>query len=44
MGEESDIIPFMQPGTAMEYALSSSIKKLSVLDKPKIGILIGEKD
>lgn len=41
MGEESDVIPFMQPGTAMEYALSSSIKKLSVIDKPKIGLLQG---
>ncbi|NOZ46065.1 MAG: hypothetical protein GXO79_04700 [Chlorobi bacterium] len=41
MGEESDVIPFMQPGTAMEYALSSSIKKLSVSDKPKIGLLQG---
>ncbi len=41
MGEETDVIPFMQPGTAMEYALSSSIKKLSVLDKPKIGLLQG---
>jgi len=41
MGEESDIIPFMQPGTAMEYALSSSIKKLSVIDKPKIGLIQG---
>lgn len=41
MGEDSDVIPFMQPGTAMEYALSSSIKKLSVVDKPIIGFLQG---
>ena len=41
MGDKSDAIPFMQPGAAMEYALSSSIKKLSVGDKPSIGILQG---
>jgi gliding-associated putative ABC transporter substrate-binding component GldG len=41
LGEESDVIPFMQPGAAMEYALSSSIKKLSVIDKPIIGLLQG---
>ncbi|OFX49871.1 MAG: hypothetical protein A2046_16120 [Bacteroidetes bacterium GWA2_30_7] len=40
-GEQSDIIPFMQPGAAMEYALSSSIKKLSVSEKPVIGLLQG---
>ena len=41
LGEQKEVIPFMQPGTAMEYALSSSIKKLSVIDKPTIGILQG---
>ncbi|MBK5286260.1 MAG: Gldg family protein [Bacteroidia bacterium] len=41
MGDKSDAIPFMQPGAAMEYALSSSIKKLSVAEKPTIGILQG---
>jgi gliding-associated putative ABC transporter substrate-binding component GldG len=41
MGEETDVIPFMQQGSAMEYALSSSIKKLSVSEKPVIGLLQG---
>ena len=41
IGEQKDVIPFIQPGAAMEYALSSSIKKLSVTDKPKIGFLQG---
>lgn len=41
MGEQKDVIPFMKPGAAMEYALSSSIKKLSVVDKPTVGILQG---
>jgi gliding-associated putative ABC transporter substrate-binding component GldG len=41
MGEESENIPFMQPGSAMEYALSSAIKKISVKNKPVIGIIQG---
>jgi gliding-associated putative ABC transporter substrate-binding component GldG len=41
MGDEKDIIPVIQPGTAMEYSLSSSIKKLSVIEKPLIGLLRG---
>jgi len=41
MGDKSDAIPFMQPGAAMEYALSSSIKKLSVEEKPTLGLLQG---
>lgn len=41
MGEESEVIPFMQPGSAMEYALSTAIKKISVKDKPKIGFIQG---
>lgn len=41
MGTESEVIPFMQPGAAMEYSVSTSIKKLSVTDKPTIGILQG---
>ena len=40
-GEQSDVIPFMKPGVAMEYALSSSIKKLSVINKPTIAFLQG---
>ena len=41
MGEQQDVIPFMQPGEAMEYALTSSIKKLSITDKPSIGLIQG---
>ena len=41
LGEESDVIPFMKPGAAMEYALSSSIKKLSITEKPLVGLLQG---
>ena len=41
MGERKEIIPFIQPGTAIEYELSKAIKKLSVIDKPTIGLLQG---
>ena len=34
-------IPFIQPGAAMEYALSSTIKKLSLKNKTKIAFLEG---
>ncbi|HKK42616.1 MAG TPA: GldG family protein, partial [Bacteroidales bacterium] len=41
MGEDKEKIPFIQPGSAMEYALSSAIKKLSVVNKPAIAIIQG---
>ncbi len=41
MGEEKEKIPFIQPGSAMEYAFSSAIKKLSVVNKPSIAIIQG---
>ena len=41
MGDRKEVIPFVQPGGPLEYALSSAIKKLSVVNKPKIGILQG---
>ena len=40
-GDLTEVIPFMQPGIAMEYALSSSIKKLSIQNKETIGFLQG---
>ncbi len=41
LGEKKEVIPFMQPGAAMEYALSSNIKKLTVDSKPAVGLLQG---
>ena len=41
MGDDKEIIPFFRPGSAMEYALSTAIKKLSVVDKPSIALLQG---
>jgi gliding-associated putative ABC transporter substrate-binding component GldG len=42
MGELKEVIPFMQPGLPMEYALSSAIKKISVKDKTVIGLIQGQ--
>ena len=41
IGDKKEIIPFMQPGTPLEYALSSAIKKISVKQKPVIGLVQG---
>ncbi|MCW9065104.1 MAG: GldG family protein, partial [Ignavibacteriaceae bacterium] len=41
MGDRKEVIPFIQPGAAMEYSLSTNIKKLSVIDKPTIALLQG---
>ena len=40
-GDASEVIPALQPGAAMEFALSSAIKKIAVKDKPKIGFVTG---
>ncbi|MFN7791873.1 MAG: GldG family protein, partial [Cyclobacteriaceae bacterium] len=41
LGSGQEVIPFIQPGAAMEYALSTAIKKLSVKEKPIIDFLQG---
>ncbi len=41
LGDKQEVIPFIQPGSAMEYALSTAIKKLSITNKPVIGLLTG---
>lgn len=40
-GTRQEAIPFIQPGAAMEYALSTAIKKLSATQKPPIGFVTG---
>lgn len=40
-GDKTETIPFLQQGTAMEYSLSTAIKKLTVDDKPLIGFIQG---
>jgi len=39
--DQKEVIPFIQPGAAMEYSLSTSIKKMTLTNKPKIGFLEG---
>lgn len=41
LGEAKEIIPLVQPGAAIEYELTTSIKKLSVQDKPKVAFVQG---
>lgn len=41
LGEKTEVIPFLQPGAAMEYALSTAIKKISIDDKPVVGFITG---
>ena len=41
LGDRKEVIPFLQPGAAMEYALTTAIKKISVTEKPTIGFIQG---
>jgi gliding-associated putative ABC transporter substrate-binding component GldG len=41
MGDRKETIPFIQPGGALEYTLSTAIKKVSVSNKTTIGLLQG---
>ena len=41
IGAQQEVIPFIQPGSAMEYALSRAIKKMSTTNKPKVGFVVG---
>ncbi len=40
-GNQQEVLPVVEPGAAMEYALSSSIKRLTIESKTKIGIVQG---
>jgi gliding-associated putative ABC transporter substrate-binding component GldG len=41
LGEQQEIIPFIGPDSPMEYALTTGIKKMAVVDKPSIGFIQG---
>ncbi|MFC2114665.1 GldG family protein, partial [Bacteroidota bacterium] len=41
-GEESEVIPAIQPGSPMEYSLTFAIRKLSVDEKPNVAIIKGQ--
>jgi len=40
-GEKTEVIPFVQPGSAMEYSLSSGIRKLTNEEKNLVGFIQG---
>lgn len=40
-GENKELIPLVQPGAAMEYALTTNIKKMAVTEKPAIALIQG---
>ena len=40
-GDQKEVIPFIGQETAMEYELTTAIKKISVKDKPSLGLIQG---
>ncbi len=40
-GDQKEILPFITPGGPMEYDLTTAIKKLTVTNKPFIGLIQG---
>jgi|694.fasta_scaffold03673_20 gliding-associated putative ABC transporter substrate-binding component GldG len=41
MGEQSAAIPLLQPESAIEWELSSAMKRVSFKDKPVVGLVMG---
>ncbi|MEQ8239781.1 MAG: Gldg family protein [Cyclobacteriaceae bacterium] len=41
MDDRIERIPLIQPGAGMEYNLTTAIKKISIVDKPKVGLIQG---
>ncbi len=39
--DRTEVIPVIQPGIAMEYALSTTVKKLANINKPHVGLIQG---
>ena len=42
MGSDKEVLSFIDPGSSLEYTLSTSIKKLSVTRKPKVAFIQGQ--
>jgi len=42
LGDQTDVIPFINPQGSIEYDLSTAIKKISVKNKPPIGFVQGQ--
>ncbi|SFD95494.1 GldG family protein [Thermophagus xiamenensis] len=40
-GEAVEVLPFLEPGAQMEYALTMAIKKMTIPEKPPVGIITG---
>ncbi len=40
-GSRTELIPFIEPGSAIEYPLTSAIKRLTIVQKPSIAFLYG---
>lgn len=40
--DRKEVVPLIQPGSAMEYTIASTVKKLTVQQKPKVGVLQGD--
>lgn len=41
IGDRKEVVPFIQPGSGLEYALTTAIKKVSIAEKPSVGLLQG---
>jgi gliding-associated putative ABC transporter substrate-binding component GldG len=41
MGERKTVVPAIQQGSALEWAVSSAIKEVSILEKPVVGLVQG---
>jgi len=39
--DKKEVVPVIQPGAGLEYTIASTIKRLTVENKPKIGLLQG---
>ena len=37
-GQKEEVIPLVQPGSSLEYEITTSIKKITLKNKPKIGL------
>ncbi len=40
-GDRREVIPVVQPEGAMEYDLTTAIKKIAIVDKPRVGVISG---
>lgn len=40
-GEATEVIPFLEPGSQMEYALTMAIKKMTIPEKQPVGVIAG---